>query len=91
MSWRDVGLTRMLLDWLHDPQRRKQVCARVVESYYPAIPWALYIWGWWGILGALLAPLGEFLLYEFVLEPFWPWVGPYWERGPREGKTFVKW
>lgn len=90
MPWTDVGLTRMLTDWMFDPQRRRNVLARVVESYVPALPWALWLWGWWGFVGAFLAPLTEWLFYEFILEPYW-WAGPYWERGPRDGKTFIRW
>ena len=55
--------------------------------YEPALDmlasWKLYA-------GALAAPLAEFLVYEFVLEPLGV-AGHYWERGPRDGETFRYW
>lgn len=49
-------------------------------------------------LAALAAPLAEYLVYEFVFEPWAKWrvrrgkrsiVGPYYEGGPQDGEKFV--
>ena len=74
--------------WL-DPVRRRHSISRILEGYIPAfiiltilgIPWALM---WAGLI-----VLGEFLLYEWLLEPL-GLTGYYWERGPRDDETFVK-
>lgn len=101
MPWTDVGFKRLCTDWILDPQRRKQVCARVVETVVPSFLvlaliryltsiWYSISWLTVGISVAVIV-IGEFLFYEFILEPFWSWVGPYWERGPRDGTTFTRW
>ncbi len=84
-------LLRRVRDALLDPVRRRHVLARVAES---ALPVAGALWiaavrpGW--LLGLTAAVvLAEFLLYELVLEPL-GWAGPYWERGPRDGETFLR-
>jgi hypothetical protein len=70
---------------LFDPQRRKQIIWRCVESLAGLILVAIF--GWMVIpLGILL----DFLLYEYVLEPK-KLAGPYWERTPVEGTTFTHW
>ena len=93
MSWKEVGMRRMLLDWTQDPVRRRHVAFRVVETLVPAF---LVLWwqvGWLRAVGCAAGlALLEWALYEFVLEPFFPrWTGPYWERGPQPNETFVRW
>lgn len=91
MAWHDVGLWRMLTDWFRDPQRRKQVVWRVVESWLPVFVMLWPVLGWRDAaqIGAYIVVVG-WLLYEFVLEPL-GWAGPYWERGPAEGTTYRYW
>ena len=92
MPWTDVGFKKLCLDWLLDPQRRKQVCSRTVEQWVPTFLVLLWFMPW---MQAATLTTGivflTFVFYEFLLEPFWSWVGNYWERGPRDGTTFVKW
>jgi hypothetical protein len=88
MSWSEVGLWKMLTDWLKDPQRRWQMWLRVLETYIPATLVLLYPCGAWALAYAAAITLGEFLLYEFVLEPYCG-AGPYWERTPPDGKSFI--
>ena len=76
---------KAILDAFIDPQRRKQVLFRSVESLIGLLIVAFL--GWKFIPLGLLA---EFLLYEFVLEPF-KLAGPYWERTAVEGTTFTRW
>jgi hypothetical protein len=96
----------MLTDWLLDPVRRWQMLLRAVEAavgvfcggavlhlleYRARVVVDVDPWRWWWlplILGA--GVLAEWAVYEFLLEPYFG-AGPYWERGPREGKTFIKW
>lgn len=49
-------------------------------------------------LCALAAPLAEYLVYEFLLEPWAKWrvrrgkrsiAGPYWERSAQDGERFI--
>lgn len=64
--------------------------SRCVETLVPCglvLAWPLL---WWAIPASLAILLGEFLLYEFVLEPL-GLTGHYWERGPRDGETFIYW
>lgn len=92
--WQDVGLIPALTDWLQDPVRVRHVILRVMETVLPAI---VVLYGlrvrWrrriptWAVVALIL--LGEFLLYEFVLEPYWG-AGPYWERGPQDWEVFIK-
>lgn len=102
MAWSDVGLWRTLTDWLDDPQRRWQVCWKVVEVLV-AILVALALF-WAGMrkkrsrLGAVAivvaaaagGTLASWLAYEFILEPL-GLAGPYWERTPAAGTTFRHW
>jgi hypothetical protein len=91
MSWREVGLRRMLTDWMRDSVRRWHVLTRVVETTVPAFLLLLLPLGCGrALLLAGLLVIAEWFLYEFVLEPHCG-AGPYWERGPRTGETFVKW
>ena len=68
-----------------DPQRRKQVAWRCVESLVGLLIVAFAGWPW--VLAGLLA---EFVVYEYILEPL-GLSGPYWERTPPDGKTFTRW
>lgn len=91
MGWYEVGLKRMMLDWMRDPIRRWHVGTRIIETVVPAflVLWWLVVWWMAGLLaGALM--VGEWVLYEFVLEPYCG-AGPYFERGPRNGETFTRW
>ena len=85
-------LTQRLRDGWMDPLRRRNSVARIVEGMVGGaasitsfvilpFPWALVALG--------IGVLAEFVVYEFVLEPL-GWIGPYWERGPRDGETFTR-
>lgn len=50
--------------------------------------WLVSAWETWAM--AALAPLAEFVVYEFLLEPL-GWSGHFWERGPRDGEVFTYW
>lgn len=85
MTWRD------LWNAVRDPIRRRNVCSRIIEGLagglaVAAIPSAVWL-TWWPLACAPLAPLVEFLVYEFLLEPA-GLSGHYWERGPRDGEVF---
>lgn len=97
-------------DALTDPQRRKHVVSRVIEGFVPttltcfaAVELANGFY--WPLMAALascavgaVSTVGQYALYEFVLEPLGTAKNPvfvtghYWEREPRsdEGETFVK-
>lgn len=78
-------MLKQIADAFLDPQRRKQVFWRCVESLVGLILVAF--------LGWMFIPLGillDFLLYECILEPK-KLAGPYWERTPVEGTTFTRW
>jgi hypothetical protein len=79
MSWQEVGLKRMLTDWTKDPVRRKHVFWRIVEAWVPHVIVLWYWIGWWAFLTATLCVIGEWLLFEFILERF-GLSGWYWER-----------
>jgi hypothetical protein len=95
MSWHDVGWYRLCVDWVIDPQRRKQVLVTYfLERWLPTALCLMYWHGWWAFAIALPIPFAQFLVYEFVLEwalAKWKLCGPYWERQPSEGTTFTRW
>ena len=74
--------------WL-DPVRRRHSLSRIVEGYIPAALVLTILGVRWAFAWAGLVVLGEFLLYEWVLEPL-GLAGYYWERGPRDDETFVR-
>ena len=75
--------------WL-DPVRRRHSISRIAESYVPALAILLILGhGWMSFAWAAAITLGEFLLYEWVLEPV-GLAGYYWERAAREGERFVR-
>ena len=89
MSWEEVGFWKAMLGWLEDPVRRWHMVTRILETAAPA--WLALHFFWkrlptWVVVALIL--LGEFMLYEFLLEPRMG-AGPYWERGPRDFETFV--
>lgn len=104
-SMKVLGFIR---DAILDPQRRKHVISRIIEGFLPtfAIVFLLLMAsnGWyWPLMGMIvsavaagLSTVGQFLLYEFVLEPLGKTKNPifttgrYWERGPREDETFKR-
>lgn len=93
MSWFEVGIRRTLTDWLVDPQRRAQVWWRCVESWgggWAILLLALLFHSWLILTAWLSLPLFEWLLYEFLLEPFTN-TRNYWEGLPRLGTTFRRW
>ena len=100
MTWQTVGFKRMCFDWLKDPQRRKHVFWRVVQTYAGwLVGWLAFMafLGSWvldvfviGLAAGVVCVLGNFLLYEFVLEPL-GLLGPYWEGGPEDGKPYQRW
>jgi hypothetical protein len=69
----------MLTAWVKDPIRRWAVFLRVIETFIPATLLLLWFTGLWALAYAAGITLGEFLLYEFVLEPYCG-AAPYWER-----------
>lgn len=83
-------LTQRLRDGWMDPLRRRNSLARIAESYLPSLCVLVAVGQGWRALGwAAAITFLEFVLYEFVLEPL-GWIGPYWERGPRDGETFTR-
>ena len=76
-------------DALRDPVRLRQSVGRLVETVAPAFVLLLVFGHGWraALVGAVLIHVGEFLLYEWVLEPLGI-AGHYFERGPRWGETF---
>lgn len=83
--WQDIR------NALRDPIRRRNVVARIIEGLGGGLavagPVSLVVGAWWPLLLAPLAPLAEFVIYEFLLEPA-GLSGHYWERGPRDGEVF---
>ena len=79
---------RIVDAWL-DPVRRRHSISRIVESYIPAFIVLTIIGVNWAFVWAGLIVLGEFLLYEWLLEPL-GLSGYYFERGPRDDETFVR-
>lgn len=102
MAWTNVGLWRMLTDWLHDPQRQWQIFWKAVEiAVAILIALAIFAAGTRkrrsrlatvGVVaaGVIAGIAGGWLVYEFVLEPL-GLAGPYWERTPVPGTTFRRW
>ena len=68
-------------EFVKDPVRVKNLSGRVLEGLAGGVAAGL-CWLIMGPFGLLCAPLGEFLAYEYALEPL-GLGGPYWERGPR--------
>lgn len=83
-------MPRRLRGAFRDPLRRRNLAGRVFEALVGggAAIGGAWVWGW--PAGLLLAPLAEFVVYEFLLEPL-GWAGHYFERGPREGEAFTEW
>lgn len=102
MAWTDVGLWRMLTDWLDDPQRRWQVFWKAVEVVIAILVALATFWAGMRkkpgrpaaiavvITAAAVGVLASWLAYEFILEPL-GLAGPYWERTPAAGTTFRHW
>lgn len=92
-------VTHRIADAILDPLRRRNVVSRILEGWLGGVTAATIVlrvtqvhqtgMGWTILLGALAAPLVEFLVYEFLLEPL-GWSGHYWERGPRDGEVFTR-
>ena len=79
---------RIVDAWI-DPVRRVHSISRILEGFIPAFIILTILdipntFAWAG-----LVVLGEFILYEWVLEPL-GLTGYYWERGPRDDETFVR-
>ena len=74
---------KRLIDGWVDPVRRKHSISRILETFIPAISVTFSFWK------AALIVLGEFLLYEWILEPL-GYTGYYWERGPRDEEKFTR-
>lgn len=94
-----IAIKNVLLDLprriqaFRDPLRRRNLAGRIAETLIPT-----FLVLWVGVTGEWMLSLrwaggvvlGEFLLYEFLLEPL-GWSGHYWERGPRDGESFTIW
>lgn len=78
-----LDMPKRLVNVALDPYRRRQALFRIVETVVPAFLITFSIWKTAAIV------LGEFVLYEFLLEPVGV-AGHYWERGPRDGERFVR-
>ena len=72
-----------IADAFIDPIRRRQIFGRIAETAVPAFIVTFSIWK------TAVIVLGEWLLYEWLLEPLGV-AGHYWERGPRDGERFKK-
>lgn len=68
-------------EFVKDPVRARNMGARIVEALVGGAA-VIPCWLALGPLGLLCAPVAEFLVYEYGLEPAGV-TGPYWERGPR--------
>ena len=79
---------RIVDAWI-DPVRRIHSISRIIEGYVPAFIILTILGVRWAFAWAWLIVLGEFLLYEWLLEPL-GLTGYYWERGPRNDETFVR-
>ena len=80
---------RRIVDAWVDPVRRRHSISRIIEGYTPAYVVLIILGVNYAFMWAALIVLGEFLLYEWLLEPF-GFTGYYWERGPRDDETFVR-
>lgn len=81
---------KRLWDALTDPVRLRHSISRLIETVVPACL-VLRLLGmdpWLAILAAILIHIGEFAIYEYILEPLGV-TGRYFERGPREDETFI--
>lgn len=80
---------RRLWDGLRDPVRRRHSVGRFLETVAPAfVLLLLFGLGWRrALVAAVLIHVGEFTIYEYLLEPF-RLSGRYFERGPREDEVF---
>jgi hypothetical protein len=103
-----VKVLGFIRDAFTDKNRIRHVLSRVIEGFVPTafVTFCLLM----GVNGgthvqlslvisgviAGLSTLGQFLLYEFVLEPLGTVrnpifrTGPYWERTPADGETYAK-
>jgi len=73
---------RIVDSWV-DPVRRRHTIGRIMETFIPAIAITFSFWK------AALIVLGEWMLYEWILEPL-GYAGYYWERGPRDEEKFTR-
>lgn len=87
-----LGTPRNITNAWLDPVRRRHSISRIVEGYAGglAVVWFLGVSPWAKPFAALLAPLAEYIVFEYVLEPL-GMSGSYWERAPGEGETFTRW
>ena len=79
---------RIVDAWL-DPVRRIHSISRILEGYVPAFIILTILGIQWTFAWAGLIVLGEFLVYEWLLEPL-GLTGYYWERGPRDDERFIR-
>lgn len=84
-----LATPRRIWDALRDRARRRQAVARALETVAPAFGVLLLLGhGWRGALGgAVLVHLGEFAVFEWILEPL-GWSGHYFERPRRDGTPY---
>jgi len=80
---------RRMWDAVRDPVRLRQSAGRFVETVAPAFVLLLVFGHGWrtALAGAVLIHVGEFLVYEWLLEPLGI-AGHYFERGARWGESF---
>src|SRR5687767_10271473 len=99
MLWGWVGEIRRairetpqrILDSLLDQVRLRHSIGRVAETVLPAFVVLLILAGsfWRAGVGAGLIVVGEWALYEWLLEPLGI-AGHYWERSARDDETFSR-
>ena len=82
---------RRVADAWVDPVRRRHSIGRIVESYVPICALLLVLGHGWraAITGAIIALVGEFVIFEYLLEPL-GLSGHYFERGPRDEEIFTR-
>ena len=78
----------MFINALKDRLRRRNLVFRIIESSVGILIAIGVTYGWGLPIGVIVGVMGEFLVYEFILEPA-GLAGPYWERGPRDGERFT--
>ena len=80
---------RRIMDAWLDPVRRRHSISRIMESYAPSMLVLTVLGVQWAFAWAAIIVLGEFLVFEWILEPL-GLAGYYFERGPRDDEKFER-